>query len=59
MLSLPTSPRTARTVRGLIGAVVDAVRSVIAPASLVEPPAVETVPDPVDVLAADELPAQW
>ncbi|MGW4974712.1 hypothetical protein [Streptomyces mirabilis] len=57
MIHLLTSPRTARTVRGLIGTVADAVRSVIAPASLVEAPAVETVPDPVDVLAADELPA--
>ncbi|MFJ1552343.1 hypothetical protein [Streptomyces mirabilis] len=58
MIHLLTSPRTARTVRGLIGTVADAVRSVIAPASLVEgqAPAVETVPDPVDVLAADELP---
>ncbi|MFC9637164.1 hypothetical protein ACFTZF_01270 [Streptomyces mirabilis] len=56
MFNLLTSPRTARTVRGLIGTVADAVRSVIAPASLVEAPAVETVPDPVDVLAADELP---
>ncbi|MEU2734670.1 hypothetical protein ABZ656_04245 [Streptomyces sp. NPDC007095] len=58
MIHLLTSPRTTRTVRGLIGTVADAVRSVIAPASLVEEqaPAVETVPDPVDVLAADELP---
>jgi hypothetical protein len=52
------SPRTTRTVRGLVGTVAAAVRSVIVPASLVEDqaPAVETVPDPVDVLAADELP---
>ncbi|QIY96940.1 hypothetical protein HEP87_26745 [Streptomyces sp. S1D4-11] len=57
MLHALMSPLTARTVRGLIGTVADAVRSVIAPASLVESPAVETVPDPVDVLAADELPA--
>ncbi|WP_328757442.1 hypothetical protein [Streptomyces sp. NBC_00271] len=57
MIHLLTSPRTARTVRGLIGTVADAVRSVIAPVSLVEASAVETVLDPVDVLAADELPA--
>ncbi|MFD9651776.1 hypothetical protein [Streptomyces mirabilis] len=56
MIQLLMSPRTTRTVRGLIGTVADAVRSVIAPASLAEAPAVETVPDPVDVLTADELP---
>ncbi len=58
MLNLLTSPRTARTVRGLIGTLADGVRSVIAPASLaaVQAPAVEIVPDPADVLAADELP---
>ncbi|MFE2684005.1 hypothetical protein [Streptomyces mirabilis] len=56
MFNLLTSPRTARTVRAMIGTVADAVRSVIAPASLAETPAVETVPDPVDALAADELP---
>lgn len=70
MFNLLMSPRTARTVRGLIGAVVgtaaDAVRSVIAPASLVEQPApaVETeapaaveAPDPAGLFADDELPA--
>ncbi|MFC9631436.1 hypothetical protein ACFTY8_19595 [Streptomyces mirabilis] len=56
MIHLLMSPRTTRTVRGLIGTVADAVRSVIAPASLAEAPAVETVPDPADVLTADELP---
>ncbi|MEU0069517.1 hypothetical protein ABZ027_08230 [Streptomyces sp. NPDC006332] len=58
MLNLLMTPRTARTVRGLIGSVADAVRSVVAPASLVEEkaPAVATVPDPADVLTADELP---
>nr|WP_248296643.1 hypothetical protein [Streptomyces sp. S1D4-11] len=50
------SPRSARTVRGILGTVADAVRSIVAPASLVEPPAAETAPDPADVLAADELP---
>ncbi|MEY2243168.1 hypothetical protein AB8A21_09530 [Streptomyces sp. BF23-18] len=70
MFNLLMSPRTARTVRGLIGAVVetaaDAIRSVIAPATLVEQPepAVETeapaavdAPDPVGLFTADELPA--
>ncbi|MFD8739429.1 hypothetical protein ACFV06_31585 [Streptomyces sp. NPDC059618] len=71
MLHLLMSPRTARTVRGLIGAVVetaaDAIRSVIAPATLVakqETPAVETeapavveAPDPAGLYEADEIPA--
>jgi hypothetical protein len=64
------SPRTARTVVGLIGALAgvaaDAVRSVIAPATLVEQPepaaeaeapAVVEAPDPTDLFADDELPA--
>ncbi|MGW4139349.1 hypothetical protein ACWELV_21540 [Streptomyces mirabilis] len=53
------SPRTARTVRGLLGTVADAVRSVVAPASLVEEQAdVEpvTAPDPAGLYEADELP---
>ncbi|MFF1743257.1 hypothetical protein [Streptomyces mirabilis] len=52
------SPRTARTVRGLIGTVADAVRSVVAPASLVEEQAdVEpTAPDPAGLYEADEMP---
>jgi len=59
VLQLLMSPLTARTVRGLIGALVetaaDAVRS-LAPA---ETPAVEetTAPDPTDVYDTDELPA--
>lgn len=56
MIHLLMSPRTARTVRGLLGTVADAVRSVVAPASLVEAPATESAADPVDVLDADELP---
>lgn len=56
-----TSPRTARTVRGLIGTVADAVRSIVAPAALVEAQQLETVetetaPDPTDAYSADELP---
>lgn len=59
MLHLLMTPRTARTVRSLLGTVADAVRSVVAPATLVEQdtPAAATVPDPADVLTADELPA--
>ncbi|MFE4697180.1 hypothetical protein ACFRIC_08820 [Streptomyces sp. NPDC056738] len=67
MLQLLMTPRTARTVRGLIGAVVgtaaDAIRSVIAPASLVteqaqpEAPAVAEAPDPAGLYEADEIPA--
>ncbi|MFD5818133.1 hypothetical protein [Streptomyces sp. NPDC127038] len=71
MLHLLMTPRTARTVRGLIGAVVetatDAIRSVVAPATLVakqvtpavevEAPAVVEAPDPTDLFTADELPA--
>ncbi|MFF2933513.1 hypothetical protein [Streptomyces mirabilis] len=57
MLNLLTSPRTARTVRGLIGTVADAVRSVVAPASLVEQDApVVEAPDPAGLYEADELP---
>lgn len=52
------TPRTARTVRGMLGTLADAVRSVITPAALVEAQALETTeaPDPADVLTADELP---
>ncbi|MFF5009659.1 hypothetical protein ACFY3G_43380 [Streptomyces phaeochromogenes] len=58
MLNLLMTPRTVRTVRGILGTVADAVRSVVAPASLVEDqaPAVDTAPDPADTLTADELP---
>ncbi|PZH20142.1 hypothetical protein C1I97_01560 [Streptomyces sp. NTH33] len=59
MLNLLTAPRTARTVRGLIGTLIetaaDAVRS-LAPA---EPAAVEPVveaPDPAGLYEADEMP---
>ncbi|MFC4466678.1 hypothetical protein ACFPH6_19460 [Streptomyces xiangluensis] len=54
------TPRTVRTVRGLLGTVADAVRSVVAPAALVtdqEPAEVVEAPDPADVLDADEIPA--
>lgn len=64
MLHLLTSPRTGRSVRAMIGAVADAVRSVVAPAALVAdqaeaPAAVEptTAPDPTDIYTPDEMPA--
>ncbi|MFF1702487.1 hypothetical protein [Streptomyces sp. NPDC058252] len=71
MLQLLMTPRTARTVRSLIGAVVetaaDAIRSVIAPATLVaeqdaptvdiEAPAVVEAPDPAGLYEPDEIPA--
>lgn len=61
MFQLLTSPRTARTVRSLIGTVADAVRSIVTPAALVEAQQLEsieteTAPDPTDVYEADELP---
>ncbi|WP_327724412.1 hypothetical protein [Streptomyces europaeiscabiei] len=60
MLQLLTSPRTARTLRGLAGTLADAVRSVVAPAALVADQAatVEPVeaPDPADLYSADEMP---
>lgn len=58
MLNLLMSPRTARTVRGLLGTVADAVRSVITPAALVEAQALETIeaPDPAGLYEADEMP---
>ncbi|MFF4823158.1 hypothetical protein ACFY20_08985 [Streptomyces sp. NPDC001312] len=58
MLQLLTSPRAARTVRGLIGTLIetaaDAVRS-IAPAAPAEP-VVELAPDPADLYEPDEMP---
>lgn len=60
MLNLLMTPRTVRTVRGLLGTITDAVRSVVAPATLVEqttaPAAVEAA-DPAGLFTADEIPA--
>lgn len=61
MLNLLMSPRTARTVRGLLGTVADAVRSIVTPAALVEAQQLgnietETAPDPAGLYEADELP---
>jgi hypothetical protein len=52
------SPRTARTVRGLLGSAANAVRSIVTPAALVEAQALETVeaPDPAGLYEADEMP---
>lgn len=60
MLHLLTSPRTVRTVRGMLGTVADAVRSVVAPSTLVEQteaPAAVEAPDPAGLYTADEIPA--
>lgn len=65
MFNLLTSPRTARSMRGLLGTVSDAVRSVIAPAALVqaqqpEQPAVVETPapatDPAGLYTEAEMP---
>ncbi|MGW2617372.1 hypothetical protein [Streptomyces sp. NPDC001500] len=59
MLNLLMSPRAARTVRGLVGTVADAVRSVVAPAALAAEtePAVVEAPDPAGLHEPDEIPA--
>ncbi|MFF3911566.1 hypothetical protein ACFYZJ_37820 [Streptomyces sp. NPDC001848] len=60
MLQLLMSPRASRTLRGLAGVVADAVRSVVAPASLMADetePAVEIAPDPAGLYEPDEMPA--
>lgn len=58
MLQLLMTPRTARTVRGLLGTAANAVRSIVTPAALVEAQAPETVeaPDPAGLYEADEMP---
>ncbi|MEH0551208.1 hypothetical protein [Streptomyces sp. B21-101] len=59
MLHLLMTPRAARTVRGLLGAVSDAVRSVVAPATLVEQLATETpapAADPADTYTEADMP---
>jgi hypothetical protein len=62
LLNLLTSPSRRRTLRGVVGLVADAVRSVVAPASLVtevEAPTVAEVeaPGPAGLYEADEMPA--
>lgn len=59
MFQLLMSPRASRTLRGLAGVVVDAVRSVVAPASLMADetePTVEIAPDPAGLFEPDEMP---
>ncbi|MFE9170850.1 hypothetical protein ACFYNZ_15205 [Streptomyces kebangsaanensis] len=60
MLHLLTSPRTARTVRGLIGTLIetaaDAVRSIAPAAPAEEPAVVEEAPDPAGLYEPDEMP---
>lgn len=60
MIHLLMSPRTARTVRGLLGTVADAVRSVVNPAALVADqaePATTEATAPASLYTADEIPA--
>jgi hypothetical protein len=59
VFNLLTSPRRDHqsTSRRVLGVIASAVRSVVAPCSLFEAPAVlVTAPDPADVLPSDELP---
>lgn len=49
--------RTRRTARRFFGAITDAVRSVTAPAALVQDKADTLVPDPADTYSAEEMPA--
>jgi hypothetical protein len=60
VLHVLMSPRTARTVRGLIGTLADAARSIINPAALVadkaEAPTAVDAPEPAGLYTADELP---
>lgn len=60
MIHLLTSPSTRRTLRAVLGTITDAVRSVVAPATLVEQTATEApalAADPAGVYEPDELPA--
>lgn len=59
MLHLLMTPRAARNLRGMLGTLTDALRSVVAPSTLVEQLAAETpapAADPAGVFTADELP---
>lgn len=61
MIHLLMSPRTTRTVRGMLGTLADAVRSIVTPAALIEAQQLETIetetaPDPTDAYTVDELP---
>jgi hypothetical protein len=59
VIHLLTSPSTRRNIRGLLGTVSAAVRSVVAPATLVEQLATEApapAADPADTYTADDMP---
>ncbi|WP_327342734.1 hypothetical protein [Streptomyces europaeiscabiei] len=59
MIQLLMSPRTVRNIRGLLGTVSAAVRSVVAPASLVEQTATEApapAADPADLYTEADMP---
>lgn len=58
MLNFLMTPRTVGTVRGLLGLVADAVRSVVAPATLVEQTTEAPAPaaDPAGLFTEDEMP---
>lgn len=60
MFQLLTSPSRRRTARAVLNTVADAVRSVIAPATLVEARATETAeaPAPAGLYTEDELPTE-
>jgi hypothetical protein len=60
VFNLLMTPSTRRTLRGVASLVADAVRSVVAPATLVEQtttPAAVEAPDPAGLYEADEIPA--
>ena len=57
MLNLLMSPRRARSVRGLIGALVESAADAIRSVAPADTPAVEDIaPDPADVYGDDEMP---
>ncbi|MDX3315189.1 hypothetical protein P1S61_40330 [Streptomyces sp. ME08-AFT2] len=59
MLNLLMSPRAARNIRGLLGTITDAVRSVVNPATLVAQLATETpapAADPTDTYTEADMP---
>lgn len=58
MFNLLTSPRTGRTLRGLVGTLIESAADAVRSLAPTDAPAKETTaPDPADVLTADELPA--
>lgn len=59
MTQLLMSPRAARNLRGLLGTIADAARSIVNPAALVADqaePAVVEAPDPAGIYTDDEMP---